>query len=160
MEGFNSAKRASLLDVMSALSQVIESQRALGQIGDPTPTELFAGKSLTKDISILFELFLMHVFVICILAVISLTLSSGAAVDHLPKVLKIFSFVTPQTAVSVLRGQFRPTAVTLMRIIQGCPDEVQIQGFALNALGSLLCAQEPSEGFWSSGLIYKSIMQP
>lgn len=127
MESFSSQrKEATLLDVMSALSQVIQSQRAQGHIGDPTPTELFA--------------------------VISLTLSSGAAVEHLPHVLKIFSFVTPQTASTILRAQFRPTAVTLMRIIQGCPDEVKVQSFALAALGDLMCAQEASEGFWSSGI--------
>ena len=122
-------RKATLAQVMDAFKEIISAQRSVGSgdtIGDsdPTPTELFA--------------------------VISLTLSTGAAVDHLNKVMKIFSVVLPQTNRTILRSQFKTTSLTLIRILKGCPDQIEVLVLGLDCLGSLLQAQDSSEGTWSS----------
>ena len=121
--------KATLAHVMAAFKEVISAQRQANGNGfdddsDPTPTELFA--------------------------VISLTLSTGAAVDHLGKVMKIFSAILPQSNQTILRSQFKTTALTLIRIIKGCSDQIEVIVLALDCLGSLLRAQDSSEGTWSS----------
>lgn len=164
-------KKISVADVMGALAEVISTQRGSRALGDPTPTELFAGEH-TLFLSINFSE--SYRLILCVNTVVSVTLSSGGAVEQLGKLLKIFrlllfirsprlflketsllhhSVVLPQTVVSLLRSQFRPTAVALMRIISSCPDQSTIQIQALDSLGSLLAAQEASEGQWASGVM-------
>ena len=128
VEAPTETNKATLVQVMAAFKDVITTQRQADGTDrsntDPTPTELFA--------------------------VISLTLSTGAAVEHLNKVMKIFSVILPQTNQILLRSQFKTTSVTLMRILKGCADQPEVLVLTLDSLGSLLQALDSSEGTWTS----------
>ena len=124
-------RKTTLADIMSVFSETIATQKGLDASSDPTPTELFA--------------------------VISITLASGATVEHLPKVLKIFSVVLPQTAISILRSQFEPTSRILGHVIKGFPDDAHMLSIAVDCVGSLLMAQEISEGQWAASQMLKVV---
>jgi hypothetical protein len=124
IESQSSRQKQSINDVLSALSDIIESQQDEGKEHKPTPTEFFA--------------------------LLLSTLGTNTQTNHLSEMLEILDAVIPQSSVAIVKSQFKQLSSTVIKIGKANPDNYKILRLVLSILGSAMKLQETSDGFWSS----------
>ena len=115
-----------LASVLDAYGSVIRSQQEEGKEHEPTPTEFFVATLKT------------------------LGNAGEQSSDFLVSTLRIIEAVIPQAAQPIVRAQFTQLSANLLEIIVQSADNAQLLRVSLVAFGSLLCAQDKSEGFWAN----------
>ena len=115
-----------LRSALGAYGSVIRSQQEAGKEHEPTATEYFAVSSKT------------------------LGKASEQSPDFLVSTLRIMEAVIPQAAKPIVRGQFKAVSTSLLEIITQSADEPKLLRVSMVALGTLLCAQDMSDGYWGN----------
>ena len=115
-----------LASALDAYGSVIRSQQEKGKEHDPTPTEFF------------------------VITLKTLGRASEQSSEFLVSTLRIMEDVIPQASEAIVRAQFPNLSSNLLEIIVQSADNAQLLRVSLVVLGSLLCAQDKSEGFWAS----------
>lgn len=124
IESQSSRQKQSISDVLSALSDIIESQQDEGKEHKPTPTEFFA--------------------------LLLSTLGTNTQTNHLSEMLEILDGVIPQSSVAIVKLQFRQLSSTVIQIGKTNPDNNKVLRLVLSILGSAMKIQETSDGFWGA----------
>ena len=115
-----------LASALDAYGSVIRGQQEKGKEHEPTPTEFF------------------------VVTLKTLGKASEQSSEFLINTLRIMEAVIPQAAPTIVRSQFGQLSASLLEIIVQSADNAQLLRVSLVALGSLLCAQDKSEGFWAN----------
>lgn len=117
---------SDLRSALGAYASVIRSQQEPGKEHEPTPTEYFAVSCKT------------------------LGNASEQSPDFLVSTLRILEAMIQQAAKPVVRSQFKAVSTNLLDIITQSADEPKLLRVALVTLGTLLCAQDMSDGYWGN----------
>lgn len=120
-----------LKETVAALHEVIRSTQSDDEKHEPTPTEYFA--------------------------VVSSSISGGAATERLPDLLRVLVAVIPQSSKIVLQGQFKIFAQIILSIAKANTDNASILSLSLTILGAFLQKQDTSDGMWNSVHAMQSI---
>ena len=126
----------SLKDVITSIEEIIKEQQPDGQNHNVSPTQYFV--------------------------VIVSVLGNISDLTHVVQLLEILEVVIPQASPHIVRSQFKTLSIQIMNI---CKQSIQLEKkmeskllrVGLGALGSALCAQDVSDGFWGGKQALQSV---
>lgn len=124
-------KSSRLSEIVSALEDVIRSQQVAGKEHEPTSTEYFA--------------------------IILSSISSGKHDENLVYLLNILGAVIPSSSGLVVRSQFKQLSGCLLKIAKANAEDTNLLNSCLETLGSVMRAQDSSDGFWGAVYALQSI---